>query len=198
MLTYSIMYTPALSEEKAVKYTCWDNKIHIRFKDYKKAQVVEGFEAKLAYLLSYLINFSYLPNILEVKNEKILIEDFLSTDDAKTILATIESYMSNYNFKFNGIKLSKNYNRQNELKYFGKAFLECFPFNRNKEIAYKACLKEFLLNLGKISLFDYLFNDGYKIIIHEAKERKINKFERKQLKLDNMIAESESGLIELW
>ena len=60
-LTCSILYTPSVSRIKTnidnLKYICRDNKIHIRFKDYNKKQVIKGVEAKLTYLITYLMNY---------------------------------------------------------------------------------------------------------------------------------------------
>ena len=60
-LTCSVLYTPSKNDlaidSDNLKYLCRDNKIHIRFRDYNKKQVIRGFESKLTYLLTYLMNY---------------------------------------------------------------------------------------------------------------------------------------------
>ena len=40
MLTYSILYTPDQTTNPGVNYVCSDKKIHVRFRDFNKEQVI--------------------------------------------------------------------------------------------------------------------------------------------------------------
>ena len=195
-LTYSLVYTPLVKdwEYNHPKYTCSDNKIHIRFKDYNSPQLIEGFEAKLTYLISYLMNYCYLPKILNKSDNKSLMEDFLKTSDINKINVVIKEFTGDGKYK--GLKLHKNYNKKTNIKYFGEVNIECFPIEEENGIEKASNLSLFLSNLGEIPLVSYLFNDNYKLYIHESKPKKTNKFLRKQLRKEQVVAQSE--LIELW
>ena len=105
MLSCILCYTPNKAKViENVKYTCSDNKIHIRFKDFNSPQTIKGFEAKLTYLISYLVNYCYLPTVLEDPvNEDILLKNFLQTSDLNEVLRTIKVFINPV--KTNGFKL---------------------------------------------------------------------------------------------
>lgn len=196
-LTYSIYYTPSydLKEHNDINYICSDNKIHIRFRDYNKEEIISGFEKKLTYLLTYLMNYSYLPKTVGNYDTKVLMDNFLKTDDVLEILNSISTYISAKVFK--GFKLKANYKRS-ECLPFGCIDQDCFPLNCNDNIYETGSLKDFLEKL-KINLTEYLFNDSYMIIIRENKGKTVNnKFINKQNKKLEKLRDSKLDLVELW
>lgn len=199
MLTVSILYTPTNKDWKKElpNYICSDNKVHIRFKDYITSERISGFEAKLTYLLSYLINYSYIPTLLVKTDNKVISDSFLKTDSVDDICSSIKFFMQNDNFK--GLKLLKNYKRQlRTCNYFGKLDPNCFPLNYSSDIPIAGSLNSFLINFGNISLDEYLFNDSIEIIIHEARIIKEDKFKRKEIRKNNKSKSVDSDFVELW
>ena len=196
-LTYSVVYTPVNKdwELNHPKYTCHDNKIHIRFKDYNSPQIISGFEEKLTYLLSYLLHYNFQPQVLMCKSNEQIMNLFLKDNDVQEINLVIRDFTNDNKYK--GLKLLKNYNKKDTVEFFGKTDINCFPVNKDGDGVTKiGSLELFLNNLGKISLVNYLFNDNYKIYIHKLKSEKTNKFERKQLRKIKPIEKIE--LVDLW
>lgn len=162
--TYKLVFVPSKEELKIDSsiYICSDGKVHIRFRDFNEEQEIRGFEKKLTYLISYLFNFCYLPKVLKKYSEKELITDFLKTNDVNCIVNLIKVF--SHGKYFRGLKLAKNY-RKRACKYFGNLNLDYFPLNKeNSNIETIGNLNTFLTTF-KISLEDYLFNDGYEIVL---------------------------------
>jgi hypothetical protein len=196
-LTYSIYYTPSKNPmaHNDLNYVCSDNRIHIRFRDFNKEQIIGGFEKKLTYLVTYLMNYSYLPSIIGKYDTKTLIKNFLKTDDIQHVISAIAVY--NGLHKFKGLKLTANY-RKKECLPFGDVDKDCFPLNSQDGIIAVGSLKEFLEKL-RIDLIEYLFNDSYFIILRENKEKAINnKFINKQAKKLERTRDPNLELVELW
>lgn len=190
--TCSILYNPETKTNYYnAKYVCSDGKIHIRFKDFDKPQLIEGFEAKLAYLISFIFyegNYSTKEEFLE-SNDIWLLNEYLKRG--------IEKYN---NYKYKGLFLLDNYSKKDETVRFGVHDSDCFPDpvrqNNENEGSYssKNKLNVFTEELKIGNIIDFLFNDSYKIIIHRKREIKENKFVRKQKKLQD----KQSDLFELW
>ena len=54
---YALLYIPDLdTNAENINFVCSDNKIHFRFKDFIRPECIQGFEKKLTYLMTYLIN----------------------------------------------------------------------------------------------------------------------------------------------
>lgn len=180
-LTYKLQYTPVkeyINIDSSI-YICSDNKVHIRFRDFNTEQIISGFEKKLTYLISYLMNFCYLPKVIKNYKEEDLIKDFLKTSDINTVINTIKVF--SHGKPFRGLKLAKNY-RKRACKYFGNLNLNYFPLNKeNSDIETAGTLQTFL-DTFKISLEDYLFNDAYEIILGNFKNKSNNKFKDKLLR----------------
>lgn len=196
-LTYSIYYTPNAknTDFDDVSYICSDKKIHIRFRDYNSEDIIVGFEKKLTYLLTYLLNYSYLPNVFGKYNERELMETFGRTNDVLDIINTIRRHLPLEELK--GFKLRTNY-KKSECKPFGDISTDVFPVEWVDKMAIKGDLQTFLSKL-KISLDDYLFNDNYMIIIRENKTINFNKkFINKANKKTNRQNLSNLDLVELW
>lgn len=196
-LTYSINYTPEYKARSFVSFMCSDNRIHLRFKNFEKEEEIKGFEKKLVYLMTYLFNYSYMPNIVcnTTYDNYQLISNFLNTDDIKDIILYIKLNGNGYFEKFKGFKIKVNYKKSNLSLPFGKLDDNCFPLNRENQILLKGSLDIFLSTL-KINLWDYLFNDGYSINILKVKNQKFNdKFINKELKKYNKVNQN---LVELW
>ena len=196
-LTYSIFYTPSWDplSHNELNYVCSDNKIHIRFRDFDNEQVISGFERKLTYLLTYLMNYSYLPSIIGKYDDKTLIKNFSKSLDVLQVTHAIDLYISDRKSK--GIKLKVNYKKSKCLP-FGSVNKDCFPLNMKDDVIEVGSLKAFLNKL-KINLDEYLFNDSYIIILRENKRKDVNnKFINKQAKKLEKTKGFNLSLAELW
>ena len=180
MLTWNVIYNyiPNYSDNwvwNYPKYTCYDNKVHIRLRDFNSNQVIKGFEAKLTYLLAYILHFNLLSD-KEYKTKNIIriLQDLSETEEVEKIKLCIRKFTNDSNFK--GLKISKNYNKGNLID-LGEVDNNCFPVSSSDN-----SIENFLSKLHINTLSEYLFNDSYKIVIKEEKQLKDNKFTRKQLK----------------
>lgn len=204
-LTCSLLYTPSQGESymenNNLKYICKDNKIHIRFRDYNKKEIIKGVESKLTYLLTYLMNYWYLPQVIQKYDSNKLIEDFLNTSVINKLIIQLRLFLNDSNFK--GFKLKKNYKRK-EFKNFGELNLNCFPSHNIKEhkkneIEKIGSLDLFLEYFNLTDIITYLFDDSIRIIIHEEEKDKVTKFDRKQLRKYNKIdSKSKYKELDLW
>lgn len=193
MLTYSIIYTPDLITEQGINYVCSDNKIHVRFRDFNKPQMISGFEKKLTYLVTYLMNYSYTSELFEHCNEKTLINALLDSPDMEKIYNAIK-YDKQIDFKC--FRLTANYKRKEERIAFGKLEQTAFPLMYDEFGAPKSADLDTFLHKLKIGLLEYLFNDSYSILIHEKTESDVNvKFVNKELRKNR---NSQSDYVELW
>jgi len=190
--TCSILYNPETKTNYYnAKYVCADGKIHIRFRDFDKPQLIEGFEAKLAYLISFI----FYEGGYSSK------EEFLKSNDIWLLNEYLKRGIEKYNnYEYKGLLLLDNYSKKAETVTFGIHNLDCFPnpirqpYEDDNSYLEKSKLNVFTEEFKIGNIIDFLFNDGYKIIIHKRKEIKDNKFIRKQRK----IQDKKSGLIELW
>lgn len=197
MLTCVLCYVPRKAKLiDQVKYTCLDNKIHIRFKDFNSPQTIKGFELKLTYLISYLFNYCYLPTVLRKDSNQTLLKNFLSNSDLNEVLRTIKVFITPT--KTNGFKLGKNYNRKDN-KFFGNVDINCFPLLEKDGVTEIGSLKQFLKTFGGIKLEDYLFNDGYEVVIKDINlEVKLNKYQKKDIKIQERNRNKTVDLVSLW
>lgn len=194
-LTYSIIYTPDAPTNKGVNYVCSDRKIHVRFRDFNKPQMISGFEKKLTYLFAYLMNFSYIVNLFEFCDQKVLINALLESEDVKKIYDSIK-YDKQINFK--SFRLTANY-KKGECIPFGKLDQGAFPLLYDEfNVPKTADLDTFLTKL-KVNLLEFLFNDSYSILLHERNKQDddvnakfVNKELRKNMKTTN------NDYIQLW
>ena len=116
-----------------INFVCSDDRIHFRFKDYIKSEIIRGFEKKLTYLLSYLFNFDYKLKNTTNKPFKEVLNDFLHTSDIIYLTKIIEDNITYKNFK--GLKGRVSYNKTNATQYpFGKINKEYFPVDKEGEI----------------------------------------------------------------
>lgn len=177
------------------KYICFDNKIHVRFRDFNKEEFIIGFEKKLVYLLSYLINYSYIPKLSQKYSNKTILSHFLSYQEVIDIIYTISSHV---NRNFTGLTIKPNYKKhQNNYKYFGDVDAKFFPICIKEDLIQESSLNVFL-DAFNISLYEYLFNDNYIIWLHN-KEFKVNtKFETRKLRKLNNRKDKNINLVELW
>ena len=194
MLTYSIIYSPDLKTNTGVNYVCSDNKIHVRFRDFNKPQMISGFERKLTYLMTYLMNYSYVSDLFKSCNEKTLMNILLDSADVEKIFNAIK-YDKQIDFK--AFRLTLNYKRKDELVAFGKLEQSAFPLDYDEFGNVKTASLETFLHKLKVGLLEYLFNDSYSILIHEKEETDVNvKFINKELRKGRNNAHSD--YIELW
>lgn len=193
-----ICYIPNPLSESNINYICSDNKVHIRFRDYDSEGTVAGFEQKLTYLISYLMNYSYLTDLIPPYNDNDAIKDFLKSSDLAEINSCIRSHTGNLNYR--GIKLRKNYKKKDlhDYKSFGSVNINCFPILPVESVRHRGSLKTFLSTF-KISLDDYLFNDNYVISIQNIDLSKVNtKFINKMNKKEEAMQRENMVVASLW
>lgn len=191
-LTYSLIYTPSTKSDGDVNYVCSDGKIHIRFRDFNSPQLIQGFERKLTYLMAYLTNFSYIHELFDRCNTETIICEVLKSPWVKELYDCIR-YDKGIGFK--SFKFAVNY-RKGKCLPFGNVLAEVFPLKVNALGKYmEGDLSIFLSGIG-LTLFEYLFDDRYSILIHTAvnytaNEKFIRRGERKVNKLT-------SDFVNLW
>lgn len=193
-----ICYIPEEMPQNNLNFICSDNKVHIRFRDFDSPCVIAGFEQKLTYLISYLMNYSFTKSTLYMYDHNQLIEGFLKSKDVAEINACIRA--ESCNTKYKGIKLRKKYCKVHDDSYsaFGNVNLACFPIHTEESIVKTGDLN-FFLSAFRISLRDYLFNDNYIIIIDEIKTSEINKkFINKMTKKAEITSRQNMDVVELW
>ena len=191
-----IVYSPHEADDLAddISFLCADKKVHIRFRDFIEAEVISGFEKKLTYLLTYLMNYSFLPSIIGKYSDKELIDNFLKTSDLTSVYRVIK--VNECSNKFRGFKLLKNYKKRH-CKPFGEVDNECFPMCHENNMVTLGSLEMFL-RMFKVTLKDYLFDDNYSVIIKSIKNKKENvKFINKAEKRKQSQAD-EYDLVKLW
>ena len=189
-----ICYIPEELNQDSINFICSDNKVHVRFRDFNDADVIAGFEQKLTYLLSYLMNYSYMQNTILTYDKDALLKNFLQTSDVAEINACIRA--ESCNPKYKGIKYSKNLDAS--YKPFGEVNLACFPIHLENSVVRSGDLN-FFLSAFRISLRDYLFNDNYIVIIDDIKISEINKkFINKMIKKAETTSGQEMDVVELW
>jgi len=199
MINYSVIFTNDLKQIAADldKYLCFDNKIHVRFKDFNKEEFIIGFEKKLTYLLSYLINYCYIPKLIGEYSDKDIKTSFILDDDTLKIIQLIQNHIGTTH-EFAGILIKPNYKRnENNYKYFGDTDIRFFPQQIKNSLTEVGNLDLFLSTF-KLDLYDYLFDDNYVIWLHN-KEFKVNdKFDKRKLKRINKKYNKNINIVELW
>lgn len=192
-----ICYIPDTLSQERINYVCSDNKVHIRFRDYNSPQVIAGFEQKLTYLLTYLMNYSYLQKTLLAVNCEDVIKGFLKSSDVHEIDSCIRAETTNIRYK--GIKLRKKYSKHIYDDHpYGNVEITCFPIHIEDSLIKTGDLN-FFISAFKISLRDYLFNDNYIIIIDDIKTSEMNrKFKNKMNKKAEAASRSTLDVAELW
>lgn len=168
-LTYKLVYTPNKESfysvcESNINFLCADNKIHIRLRDYDKEEVISGFIGKLTYLVTYLVNY------VEGANK----DRFASDDD---LLAWATSNINEYLGKlirmdlhddsFKGLKISKNFRRIKNYSKLGSIANGLCPYSHGQ------CSLSSFIETMRISLYDFLFNDAYEVVIVKSKDKRV-------------------------
>lgn len=196
--TYSVCYYPEIANTNKykLKLTCFDKRIHVKLKDYNKPRKLIGFENKLNYLISYLLHYQYLSKTKNLsKNEDLLLK-FSKTPDILEILKVIQQYAIEHDIL--GISI-KYVNKENK---YGNLYHPYFPldfdenYNYDKRYTYDL---EYFLNKLNISIYDYLFNDKYIIILGKnIKNTANNKFMKKQIKHQKRLNDIDLDTVNLW
>ena len=190
---------PDLEKDK-IKVTCFDKKIHIRLKNYNRPTKIVGFENKLNYLLCYLLHFQCLANNQfdqSNMNATTVLQDFAKTSDVVEILNVIQQCLLEHDVL--GIAIKEN---KQVAAPFGNISPYYFPlsFDNDGVIDKKViCNLAAFLNKFRISIYDYLFNDKYIIILTNNMTKNINKkFINKQLKHKQKLENVELNVVSLW
>ena len=200
MVNYSLIFTN--NKQNTVndidKYLCSDYKVHIRFRDFNKEELLIGFEKKLTYLVSYLVNYSYIPKLLSrYENEEILM-NFLLYDDILKIIDFITNSISDDRVEFKGLVIKPNYKKQQDnYKYFGDTDAKFFPLHIKNNLIKTGSLK-FFLDTFNLDLYNYLFDDNYIIWLHNKQFKASRKFEIRKLKKANKQNNKAINVVELW
>ena len=184
-LTYSLCYTPTNGSGAGINPVCSDKKIHVRLRDFEKPQLIRGFERKLTYLITYLVNYGYVSKLLKNCSQKTVINALLESADVQQICQVLK-YEGHLNFK--ALDIRANYKKAAG-ETFGKVIPDVFPLEQDKFGVYQeGDLQTFLKKLN-LSLFDYLFNDAYSIIFHKAFAAEANAkyINREQRKTDRLL-----------
>ena len=169
-LTYSVLYTPDTKTNSQLNYVCSDKKIHVRFRDFNDEQIISGFEKKLTYLFTYLVNFSKIKELFGVCSPEIVMQALLDSSDVKQIEDDLK-YKKQIDFK--KFRLFVNYKRDNCIP-FGKIDNKVFPMELDERGVAKDGNLDTFLKILKVDLLEYLFNDSYSIIIHRDYHQNIN------------------------
>lgn len=201
MVNYSVIFTynkeDSRIDNSLDKYICSDNKIHIRLRDFNKEMFLIGFERKLTYLLSYLINYSYIPKLIGEYSEQDVLESFLLSEDVLNITSFIEQLVDN-TLGFEGLLLSANYKRsKTNYKYFGKVKHKYFPLNIKNDLIEIGNLA-FFLKAFNVTLYDFLLDDNYVIWLHDKNLEVTKKFDRRQSKKAQTAASRNKDIAKLW
>lgn len=200
MINYSIIFTNDFKDLdiEIDKYICFDNKIHIRLKDFNKEELIIGFEKKLTYLLSYLINYSYIPKLVGNYTDKDVLRSFLLDETVAKIIAFIGSCIEDKSVAYEGILLKPNYKKDKKaLKYFGDTDIRFFPLEIKNNVMEAGSL-DFFLQAFNIDLYSYLFDDAYAIWLHEKELKPTKKFDSRKLRKLNRQNNRNIDIAELW
>ena len=187
---------------------CYDEKIHIRLRNFNTNKMIMGFENKLNFLLVYLIN-NYLKSLEGKAEFKADIEltkqsnkydeetfvkyivKFKQTDEFKFLFNTVcNKYISCKDIRIAGLYSKKEH--PNAWDSFGHISPNLLPKTDTKGLT---LIANFTKVLG-ITLQQYLFNDNYILMISNYKFKNPNtKFENKlqkkiQKTLNNNLKET--------
>ncbi len=198
-LTYSLVYTPLKDLRRVVNYLYADGKVHFRFKDFEGRENIVGFEKKLNYLMTYLFNYAYSP-YEDMQLTKNIVKDFLKSPDVVQVYNVMKLHIVDKKFK--GFKVNLNYSLTKQggglskvVSPFGSINERCAPLQFRGRNYIKGSLQTFL-EILRIDLDNYLFNDGYSIVI--SNKGKI-KDRDKLIKKQNKIYEAATAnVIQLW
>lgn len=188
--TYAYKSYPDLTK---INFLCADNLIHIRFKKYSKEECIYGFEQKLTYLLTYLFTKNIYCKLWESDIDLSSFEDvwkfglkyFAESSDYKTLLSCIEKKFPRCE-GFNLKPLYSKINYERAAQQFGEIARGAYPTKLTPYfIEDEISLKTFL-DVLKIDLDTYLFNDRYYLEIfnysYSAKnvyDKFLNKYKNK-------------------
>lgn len=194
-LTFSLCYEPnMIISNENINYVFSDSKVHVKFDTFKSKQIIAGFERKLSYLITYLFNYNFKNTVVGNYDKKALIDTFKKCDDMLCIYKCIKDNICNKEIK--GFKLNFNYNSKYK-DLFGSIAENCYPVIIENDIQHFCDLDEFLSSLH-VSLYDYLFNDRYYLVIKNKNIKDINsKFIRK-IKNKNIDNFENSDFAILW
>lgn len=148
---------------------CYDKKVHIRLDDFDTDKIVYGFENKLAYLLTYLLNYAITPF---TNDFNVALESF----EKLHLSIAIDKCIKNRFPTYDGLLISPNYKKLS-YKSMGKLPIH-YTINYNGY----GSLDLFLSELN-ISLDNYLFNDNYYLILTTFNTPDVySKYTNKQLR----------------
>lgn len=195
---YKLVYSPNIKKSDNINYCYKDGKIHVRLNKFgHKNQIISGFEDKLSFLVTFLINKFVDREILskDVMNKALndkddsllnnIVDSFIKeSEEYELVRDTISKHLHVESSDFKIVTL--NYKRiKSSLDRIG----ECYLF-LNDDSIYYCDLSLFFYHLNFMSSNDkideFLFNDKYYIEISN-KEFKVNndKFIKKYAEREN-------------
>lgn len=165
-----------------MKLTCNDNKIHIKLSNFNNPQIIEGFEQKLSFLITILLQIIYG---LKYQNcyTKESFNYFTSNFSHTAIYNIIVDSIKNMDSTCCGIKINrcilKNSKMTGEVQ--DNIINPLMEYYSGSDLIIK------FLSIFKVdTLYEYLFNNSYKIIISD-KVNIINKYKKFVNKYDKNI-----------
>lgn len=184
------------AEFSSVNYLCKDNYVHVRLRRYGDKQMhISGFEAKLTFLLTFLIN-KVANDILSISMIKMsedrekyqviwnsCLDCLKTTKEYKDIECVLSTVMRNYK----GIKILPMYSLKHGAKNAFDLLGECVdsPFSKMTDV----------FDCGDIygfgDIVDFLFNNNVEVYIENKTIIDDSKFIRK-------YAEKEDEVESLW
>lgn len=199
MANCSVIYTQTdlKLKQDIIKYLCYDNKIHIRLRDFNKEEFLIGFEKKLSYLLSYLLNYAYIPRLVGKYTEEEVLKGFFQNSEMLKLIDFLERCYAD-EIDYRGLMIKPVYKKnQKNYKPFGATENNFFPdYVKNSSPEVGELM--FLLDLFELTLYNYLFNDDYVIWLHEKDFTANKKFDKKELKKLNKQNNKTSNIVKLW
>ena len=197
---YKLVYAPEI-ESAEVNYLYKDNKIHARLGRFgHRYQIISGFENKLGFLITFLINDFVAKNMMtknfinQASNDKdgkllktIISEFEMSSDDYRVVKEIIADYMNIDDLTFKIIPF--DYKRlKSSLDKIG----ECYNLYIDESCSNISGLYMFRLYFDIENLTSFLFDDCYYVEVTK-RSIKIN-----NQKFINKHAEKANDYVKLW
>lgn len=220
-LSYRLIFSPNEAQKPVyAKYTCWDNKLHIRYRDFDRPEVISGFMDKLTYLITYVTNKKVLYETLNEADRDShdfkafwnkYVAKVYESNDFKTLVRAVKVSVP----ECEGIELSKNYRKNaygEALLQFGSLKVGTYPADENDRGSLEDILREIFhfAYAGKdvntyqfftaCELQQFLFDDRYTIELYEVDEvTSANKANQKYInKIDFKEEKKSFNELDLW
>ena len=211
-LSYRLVFSPTNNkEEYTAKYTCWDNTLHVRFREYNKPEVISGFMNKLTFLLTYVVNKNVLYEVMTIEdikenNFKKVWKKYSEFIYKSNSLEALNKIIGAKLKDFSGITISKNYRKSGYsdcMLQFGSISNHICPVDENG----RGSLALFAKTLFNLQYSDYLtmcqlqtflFDDRYVIEIVEEDDNILEVNSKYINKVENRNNKKAFDELDLW